>query len=282
MKSALILPAVILCACLYTLAQSQKFPPYHGHVNDFAGVIDQPTEERLEQYLLDFEQKSGAQIAVVTIRSLEGQPLEQYANNLYRAWGIGQKTGPNKDKGALLLVVIGDRKTRLETGYGLEGDIPDGLAGEMIRRMRPDLQQGRYGQAITSGVRTIVATLAEKWGITLSGDDPQYAYRQPTNISEPDTGASESDPFLSLLLVAFVVIFFLIVARASRRGGGGRGRPGGGHWVGWPMIFNGGGGGFGGGSWGSSGGGGGWGSGGGGWGGFGGGSSGGGGASDSW
>jgi uncharacterized protein len=274
-KSALILPAVILCACLYTLAQPQKFPPYRGHVNDFADVIDQPTEDRLEKYLLDFENRSGAQIAVATIQSLEGQPLEEYANNLYRAWGIGQRTGPNKDKGALLLVVIGDRKTRLEVGYGLEGDLPDGLAGEMIRRMRPDLQQGQYGQAITNGTRTIVATLAEKWGITLAGDDPLYAYRQPTDTAEPS-------PVLALIFVAFVVIFFLIVVRAARRGGGGRGRPGGGHWVGWPMIFNGGGGGFGGGSWGSSGGGGGWGSSGGGWGGFGGGSSGGGGASDSW
>jgi uncharacterized protein len=270
LKSAPILPAVILCACLCTLAQNRKFPPYKGHINDFASVMDQPTEERLEQFLLDFENKTGAQLAVVTIQSLEGQPLEDYANGLYRAWGLGQKTGPNKDKGALLIVVIGDRKTRLEVGYGLEGDFPDGLAGEVIRRMRPDLQQGQYGQAITNGVRTIVATLAQKWGVSLEGNDPRYAYQAPTD-------ASETNPFLSLIFVAFIIIFFLIVVRAARRGGG---RPGGrGRWMGGPMIFNGGGGGFGGGDWGSSGG---WSGGGGGWGGFGGGSSGGGGASDSW
>ena len=94
-------------------------------------------------WLTNFENMTGTQIAVVTVTSLEGRPIEEYANELYRAWGIGAKTGEHKDKGALLLVAVQDRKTRLEVGYGLEGDLPDGLAGEIIRRMRPELQQGQ-------------------------------------------------------------------------------------------------------------------------------------------
>jgi uncharacterized protein len=183
------------------------------------------------------------------------------------------------------LVAVQDRRTRLEVGYGLEGDLPDGLAGEIIRRMRPGLQQGKYSEAMTTGVRTLLDTLAEKWNVNIAGiEDRRYAYRAPAQ--QPLGGGAAS----LLCLIVGIIIFFLLISalsKAGRRGGGGRGagRPGAGDlWWLYPIIFNRGGGTFGGGSWGNTGGwgsGGGW-SGGGGWGGFGGGSSGGGGASDSW
>jgi uncharacterized protein len=273
--------AILACASL-SLAQTQqqKFPPYTGHVNDFANVLNQQTKEKLELWLTNFESMTGTQIAAVTVTSLEGRPIEEYANELYRAWGIGAKTGENKDKGALLLVAIQDRKTRLEVGYGLEGDLPDGLAGEIIRRMRPDLQQGRYSEAMIIGVRTLLDTLAEKWNINIAGiEDRRYAYRGPA--AAPIGGGG----LLCLLLGALLFFLFISsISRGNRRGGGGRGGPGAGNmWWLYPIIFGSGGGTFGGGSWGNTGGwnsGGGWS--GGGWGGFGGGSSGGGGASDSW
>jgi len=272
-KSAPILVLVFVCAhCFYTPAQSQKFPQYSGHVSDFANVIDLATREQIETILTNFEQRTGAQIAVVTIASLEGQPIEDYANGLYRAWGIGAKSGPNKDKGLLLLVATNDRRSRLEVGYGLEGDLPDGLAGELLRRMRPFFKEQQWSQGLSVGVQTILATLAEKWGVSLEGIDQRYVYR----------GQQGKDKGISGLgFVIFVVIFFLILSRLGRRRGGGGG--GGSLWWLAPMIFNRGGGSFGGGSGGGSGGD--WGSSGGGgsdWGGFGGGSSGGGGASDSW
>ena len=235
-------------------------------------------------WLSNFENMTGTQIAVVTVTSLEGRSSEEYANELYRAWGIGAKTGEHKDKGALLLVALQDRKTRLEVGYGLEGDLPDGLAGEIIRRMRPGLQQGRYSGAMTTGVRTLLDTLAEKWNVNIAGiEDRRYAYRGPSQTPQIGSGMG-----LICLLIGIVIFFLLIssIFKARRRGrGGGRGRPGAGDlWWLYPIIFNRGGGTFGGGSWGNTGGwgdSGGWSSGGG-WGGFGGGSSGGGGASDSW
>jgi uncharacterized protein len=262
-------------------AQQRSFPNYVGHVNDFAGIVDDQTEQKLETILTNFENLTGAQIAVVTIQSLNDRPLEEYANDLYRAWGIGAKTGEHKDKGALLLVALQDRKTRLEVGYGLEGDLPDGLAGEIIRRMRPFLQQQQYSQGVNVGVRTLVDTLAEKWNVNITGiEDRAYAYRSPADGGE--VGGLGSLALLGLFLFFIIVMF--ILARSRDKGGGGRGMSGRGGsqdlWWTYPIIFNRGGGTFGGGSWGSSGGG--WGSSGGGWGGFGGGSSGGGGASSSW
>lgn len=283
LRSSLIIIAILLCVGLLpAFAQQKKFPAYTGHVNDFANVIDQQTEQKLETWLDNFEKMTGTQIAAVTVTSLEGRSVEDYATDLYREWGIGAKTGESRDKGALLLVAIQDRKTRLEVGYGLEGDLPDGLAGEIIRRMRPELQQGRYSEAMTIGVRSIIDTLAEKWNVNIAGiEDRRYAYRAPAQEGGGLGG-------LFCLLVG-IVIFFLLISAISKSGRGRRGGGGGGAgnnlWWLYPIIFNRGGGTFGGGSWGNTGGwgnSGGWSGGGSDWGGFEGGASGGGGASDSW
>jgi uncharacterized protein len=278
-RSFLPLVAVLVCA-LYTTAIAQKsFPAYKGHVNDFANVIDSQTEQRLETWLLNFETLTGTQIAAVTVQSLEGRMIEEYSNELYRAWGIGAKTGDNKDKGALLIVALQDRKTRLEVGYGLEGDLPDGLAGEIIRRMRPSLQQSQFSQAFTVGVRTLIDTLAAKWGVSVAGiDNRSYAYTPSERKQGP--GGMPVIGFIVLILAFLILMGIISSARRGRGGGGFRGGGGSLWWL-YPIIFNRGGGSFGGGSWDSGGGS--WGGGGGSdWGGFGGGSSGGGGASDSW
>jgi uncharacterized protein len=267
----LILPSVYAFGAR---ADSPKYPPYSGHVNDFSNVIDPATKQQMETILLNFEQRTGAQIAVVTIPSLNGVPIEDYANGLYRAWGIGAKTGENKDKGLLLLIATQDRRSRLEVGYGLEGDMPDGLSGELLRRMRPYFQQQQWSQGLMTGVQTILATLAKAWNVSLDGIDQRFAY-------DPRATRDQGHFPILLLIVLGVFLIMFIAAIINRRGGGG---PGGGRrsnslWWLAPLIFNQGGGGMGGGAWGGGGDSGG---GGGGWGGFGGGSSGGGGASDSW
>lgn len=289
MKSLLrlYLPLLIPLVCVAAsrgFAQQDSFPRYVGHVNDFANVVDDQTEQQLETLLNNFEKATGTQIAVVTVQSLNDRPVEDYANALYRAWGIGAKSGENQDKGALLLIAIQDRKSRLEVGYRLEGDLPDGLAFEIIRRMRPFFQQQQYSQGINLGVRTLVDTLAQAWNVNITGlEDRRYAYGGPSQSSK-----GSPSPFKILIFIAFIIFVLFIIGRLSRRGGGGRGGGGGNLWWLYPIIFNRAGGSFGGGSWGNTGGdSGGW-SGGGSdggssdWGGFGGGSSGGGGASDSW
>src|SRR6185295_1187940 len=88
-----------------------------GYVSDFAGVIDAQSKAELENYCTRVEQQTGAEIALVTIDSLSGEPIEDVANTIFRAWGVGKK---GKDEGVLMLLSIGDRRTRLEVGYGLE------------------------------------------------------------------------------------------------------------------------------------------------------------------
>jgi len=281
--SAVLVWAAVCVAVSPAWAQKPQYPTYVGHVNDFAQVLDAGTKQQLETILNNFENRTGAQIAVVTVPSLQDRPVEEYANELYRAWGIGAKSGENKDKGALLLVAPNDRKSRLEVGYGLEGDLPDGLAGEMLRRMRPDFQQKRWSQGITVGVRTLVDTLAQKWNVSVEGIDQQYAYAPaPAGDDIGVTGVLGGVLCIFIAVIIFILFIFFLVRRGGGGGGGGGSRRRSG-WAAAPLIFNSGGGDFGSGSWGSSGGSWGGSSGGGSsWGGFGGGSSGGGGASDSW
>ena len=278
--------------------QQGKFPAPTGYINDFAGVIAPETTRQLEQQLTNFEQQTGTQVGVVTLPSLEGRSIEEVANELYRAWGIGAKTGPNKDKGALLILAINDRKTRLEVGYGLEGDLPDGLAGELIRRMRPFLQRKDYSMAAEIGVGSIVTTLSERWQIPVGAGEGSGEVGRARPIRE------RSSPLTTLIVLFFFLIVFGLIIQSIGKGLKGqsvRKRGSGASALLWliPTIFDliltivltivkifllsgsGGGGSrrdggsdWGGGGWGGGGGGG--------WGGFGGGSSGGGGASDSW
>ncbi len=230
-----------------------------GYVNDFAGAIDPPARQRLEAYLGTVEQSTGAQIAVVTVDTLDGEPIEDVANRLYREWGIGKK---GQNEGMLLLLAIKDHKQRAEIGYGLEPVITDGKAGEVLRGIRPILRQGNYGGALLAAAEQFGDLIAQSKGVTLAPVRTQrrvYRTRQP--IPWP------------LLIIGFFFLMALL-GRIGRGGGGG----GTGFLTGMilgNMMGRGssgwGGGGFGGG-----------GSGGGGWGGFGGGDSGGGGASSDW
>ncbi len=267
----------LLALSLAPFAQPKPtYPAYRAHVNDFANVVDANTKVQIETILTNFEKLTGTQIAVVTMTTIGERPLEEYANGLYRAWGIGAKSGPNKDKGALLLVLTQDRRSRLEVGYVLEGDMPDGLAGEQLRRMRPYFQQQQWSQGLMIGTRTLVDTLAEKWNVNVDGIDRQFAY-QPA--AAPDIQLSTRT--MLLIGLGFLVLLFLMSRLTKQAASANQGRHRDSSWWAAPMIFHQGGGGFGGGSWGGGGGGSG-GGGGGSWGGFGGGSSGGGGASDSW
>ncbi|MGB9606763.1 MAG: TPM domain-containing protein, partial [Bryobacteraceae bacterium] len=94
-----------------------------GYVSNFARVLDPASRQRLEQYCARLEKATGVQLALVTIPSLQGEPIEDVANALFRAWGVGSK---RSNEGILLLLAIGDRRSRLEVGYGLEPVIPDG------------------------------------------------------------------------------------------------------------------------------------------------------------
>jgi uncharacterized protein len=232
-----------------------------GYVTDLAGVIHADSKARLESLCLELEQKTGAQMAIVTVRSLDGETVEQYGNELYKQLGVGSK---KDNRGVLLLVAPTERKYWTEVGYGLEPVINDARAGDAGRLMRSYFLQGNYSAGIEAAAWQLAKYVADDRGITLSGAPPARQVQRPDDNSK-------SFPIWPILIIIFIVIRVFSAAVRNTSGRGGRG---GGWWIG-PMIGGMlGGGGFGG----SSGGGGG----GGGFGGFGGGSSGGGGAGGSW
>ncbi|HEU4416545.1 MAG TPA: TPM domain-containing protein, partial [Candidatus Angelobacter sp.] len=119
-----LLPLVYL-ALLAHAEPIQKLKP-SGYVNDFAGVIDPASSEAMRRIAEQIDQKAKAQIAIVTIHSLDGSDIESYAANLYKAWGIGPKSS---NRGVLILLAINDRQRRIEVGYGLEPILTDGKVG---------------------------------------------------------------------------------------------------------------------------------------------------------
>jgi uncharacterized protein len=235
-----------------------------GYITDLAGVLSAPAKEQLTALCTEVQQKTQAQIAVVTIKTLGDQPIEDYSIDLATKLGVG----PKSDRGVLILFAVDDHKYRFEVGYGLEGILPDGKVGGFGREAVPYLRQGNYDSAILLVTRRVADTIAADRGVALSGAPLPPPRRQ-----------NEGNPGGIPLLFIFLIIFFIFGAiRRAASLGGSRYHRGSGWWIG-PMIggmmggggFGGGGGGFGGG-----------GGGGGGFGGFGGGSFGGGGASGSW
>ncbi len=222
-----------------------------GYVNDFAGVFTPEQRQDLEQYLTELERKTTSQVSVVTVPSLEGSEISDFANRLFERWGIGRK---GKDNGALLVAAIQDRKVWIEVGYGLEPIIPDAKAGRILDQyVIPSFKQENYGAGLSQGARAIGGIVAGETGAEL--DQP------PTSGPPQPGGASQSIGCLGYIIIAILILvfirhpfLFLFLLQILGGGGGGRGR-----------------GGFGGGGFG-----------GGGFGGFGGGSSGGGGAGRSW
>jgi uncharacterized protein len=262
---------ILLLLCVPTgRAEQVKNLKTQGYVNDFAGVLSAPAKDKLTALCAEVERKTRAQIAIVTVSSLEGEPIEQYSIDLATAWGIGPQ---QKDRGVLILFAPNDRKYRIEVGYGLEGILPDGKVGGFGREAVPLLRQNDYNGAVLLMTERVAQVIAEDQKVSLDS-----LAGAPPPPSEPDRSLFPMSSIVWLL----VFIIFLVSPVAgfvlnllfggligSRRGRGSWGGPryGGGSWYG--------------GGW-SGGGGSSWGGGGGGFGGFGGGSFGGGGASGSW
>jgi uncharacterized protein len=248
------LVAALVALCAAAVA-AQQIPSPQGYVTDQAGVIDPPTKAKIEALAQELQQKTGAEIAVLTVRTTE--PLDDftYAMRVADAWKVGKK---GEDTGLLVLVAVDDRKVRVVTGYGVEGVLPDGLVGNIQdTEMVPEFRAGRMGEGIWRGVAQMARRIADERGVTLTGVPAPRAAAPP----QPEI------PFWVILLV--IVLAMIVMGQLNKRGiRGGRG--------GGPIIIPGG---FGGGRGGGFGG---FGGGGGGFGGFGGGGFGGGGAGRSW
>ena len=251
-----------LVLCLASVALAFNFPPLTGRVVDQANVMSAQSRIDLEAKLTDLENKSGIQLVVATVKSLEGSDIETYANELFRNWKLGEA---KKNNGVLLLVAPNEHKVRIEVGYGLEGTLTDALSSVIISSaIVPRFKGNDFTGGIERGVDGIISVL--------SGDTADWQPKPSVRADDPPQPANGLFSILFLLIIIFVIWSLIRNAsgtssgRYARRGGGIIFLPTGGSWgsSGRSGGFGGGGGGFGGGF-----------SGGGGW-------SGGGGASGSW
>jgi uncharacterized protein len=271
------LTAVAVVLCSFASAENIKDIRPQGFVTDLAQVIDPSTKTQLETLCAEVQQKTGAQIAVVTVDSLDGKSKEEYAADLYQHLGVGSK---QSNRGVLLLLAPKERQYRIEVGYGLEPVINDARAGDIGRAMVPDLRSQDYSAAVLLAVQQLAQLIAADKGVQLNA--------VPTAPRPPTAAALKLPSWAPWAIIVVIFLVIRAIIRAARRGGGGprsgfRGGGGGGSMLPWMILGStlggrGGrwGGGFGGSSGGFSGGGGG------GFGGFGGGMSGGGGAGGSW
>lgn len=197
-----------------------------GPLSDFAWVFDDGQRQTCIGYLSQISGVTSARVAVVTLPSLEGGEINDFASRLFQKWGIGDK---KKDNGLLILVAIQDRKARIEVGYGLEGIIPDAKAGRILDEvMLPFFRQARYAEGITRVVETIGGMIAQSAGVTLT--------MTPTNMTNsavapaaapaagPERKASRAEMVFFIFIIALFLFFFIwAIAKGKGKGRSGEG-----------------------------------------------------------
>lgn len=180
---------------LFTLFIPTAFavPEYTGYVNDYAGILGE-WKPQIEELITSIEKETTAEIAVVTIDSLEDRNLEEYSLEIAQTWGVGKE---DKDNGLLLLIAFKNKKYRFETGYGLEGTLPDAKTGRIGRQiLTPYFQQGRYGQGVYEAVKEIKGLLAN----------------DPSIISKYTEGPqTKTEQYGGFILLAYALILFAIL-----------------------------------------------------------------------
>jgi uncharacterized protein len=189
---------------------------------DNAGVIDADTRQRLESIWRGLKERGNIEFAVLTVNTTGGADIFDYSLAVARGWGIGAQ---DSEKAAFLLVVaIQDRKYFTQVSRHIEGDLPDGVVGQIQReRLVPAFRQGNYSKGILDTTEAYVATLGAKRGFSVEGIDERYAYREAPRRQQPQAGQTT---LAGLCVGAVVLIFVLImISSASRsgRGGGGGG-----------------------------------------------------------
>ncbi len=189
----------LLFSVLILLAAVQSFAGYptpRGFVNDFANVISLDYRTKIDALALEIKEKTGAELAVVTIRSLEGESIDSYASNLFQKWGIGKK---GKDNGILVLLAVSDRRVRIEVGYDLEGAITDGTSGEILDTYGvPFFSKGEYGKGLFNTTLAIAGYIGREYGVTFSG--------RPERIPSGTRQGKKGGGMFSLIIIILLII----------------------------------------------------------------------------
>ena len=221
--------SLLLASAVWLPAEKiSQLPAPTGYVNDFAGVLDPTTKQSVEDLCTAVDRQAHAQIAVVTIKTLDGdQSIEEAATELEDKWKVGAK---GTDRGVLMLLVMQPTKGRIEVGYGLEGILNDAKVGDIGRAMAPFSQQGDYNQAIPLGVQRMANVIATDAGVTLSSPVHQYHRVQQTSTPLSLTQIVLGGGILVFVLIVLAstgnlgILWFILGSLMGGGGGGGGGR----------------------------------------------------------
>ncbi len=211
----LILTLIFILSMLWGVT----YPEAKSWVNDYSGVLSRETTIELENLITELKQKTDVEVAVAIVKNLEGIDKDTYANELFKKWGIGSKN----DEGLLILVSVEDRKIKVETGYGLEGILPDGKVGRILDQyVVPLLKENNFDLGIKQAVYAYASVIAQDKGVELTGLPKSTRNRRVSNKG-------------NLVLLA-IFIFLVIITRGkilwwllilNSFGGSGRGGSGG-------------------------------------------------------
>jgi len=252
-RRAVFFATLFVCLAALSVSHSTGIPEMPiRYVVDLAGIVDDATENRLNGYLQELEQKTTAQLVILTIKSLEGESIEDFSIKIaHDKWKLGQK---GKDNGVLFLISVTDRKYRIEVGYGLEGVLPDSMVGSLGRNfLVPLFRKGEYSKAIFVTAVAIANEIAVDAGVKIEGMPSVKRRVQPITKDKPGglLNSIMTIGFLIIMVILFIknprlfLMLLLFSSMGGRRGswGGGGGFGGGG----FGSFGGGGGGGFGGG-----------------------------------
>ena len=241
MRTLKVLPVVFMVLLLVSAVSSLGDPDAllrtltpRGYVSDFAGVFATNDLAMLNGFLKQLEDQTTAEIAVVTVKTLDGGEISDFANRLFKKWGIGQK---KKDNGVLLITAVDDRNVWIEVGYGLEGAIPDARAGRILdEQVVPEFKEGRHASGLIRGAQALAGIVAAESGITLTNLPPGMAAVVPPVAPPVVATTSQGSPLAPLVFFGlfFGMIGFLVFAakkgwiKPTKAGGGRIGRSSGG------------------------------------------------------
>src|SRR5271157_1015262 len=186
-----------------------------GYVTDLAGIIQPQTKSQLEALCTELEQKTGAQMAIVTVKSLDGNDVQTYASDVFKQLGIGKK---GQDNGVMLLVAPNDRKYWTEVGYGLEPVINDARAGDAGRLLVPYFRQGDYSGGIAATAWQLAKYIADDKGVTLTG------MPQSQQVPQDNDGGFSG---IWIWVIIGIIVFFMLAGRGGGTGSSGGGGAGG-------------------------------------------------------
>jgi uncharacterized protein len=223
--------ALAALVCFSFAAFALNLPALTGRVVDQANVIPADTRAALEAKLADLETKSGIQLVVATVGSLEGDEIEPYANELFRFWKLGEKT---KNNGVLLLVAPKERRVRIEVGYGLEGTLTDALSKVIITNaITPRFKAGDFGDGITRGVDDIITVLttdSSEWQArpSLRLDTQSATGRGTAHVNWLVVAGLIGLVMLLIISPGFRRVFFITLLSLTSNSGGSGGRSSGG------------------------------------------------------